>query len=85
MFVEDVFGMFMNIVSGEESLLGNFFKLGDVDKVVIMVYVVLFMVDMSEGYMGSDDKKFVSKIIFCYFLLFRKSMYYVMKKDCGLF
>lgn len=49
MFVEDVFGMFMNIVSGEESLLGNFFKLGDVDKVVIMVYVVLFMVDMSEG------------------------------------
>lgn len=54
MFFEDVFGILMNMVSGEESFLGNFFKLGDVDKVVIMVYVVLFMVDISEGKMDSD-------------------------------
>lgn len=82
---EDVSGTLMNIASGEESPLGNLLKSGDVDKAATMAYAVLSMVDTSEGQMGSDDKKSVSKIISCHPLLFRKSTYHVTKKKCGPF
>ena len=62
---EDVSGTLMNIASGEESPLGSLLKSGDVDKAATMAYAVLSMVDTSEGQMGSDDKKSVSKVIPC--------------------